>query len=95
MITGAFEAKRPLGLLLPILLIVLIGATLVFHDYFCHDHLHELYSPLHSFYDNPAPYEAESYLGNPLLEPVLFIQDENIHLDEFIKNIFHPPDRLS
>jgi len=95
MTTGAFKEKRPFGLLLPILLIVLIGATLVLHDYFCHDHLHELYSPLHSFYDNPEPYEAESYLGNPLLEPALSIQDEIISLDEFTKNIFHPPDSLS
>ena len=91
----AFEVKRPLGLFLPLLLVVLIGGTLVLHDYFCHDHLHELSSPLHSFYDNPEPFKAESYLGNLLLEPAFSIPDEKIQLDEFIKNIFHPPDHLS
>lgn len=92
---NAFETKTPLRLLVSSLLILLVGATLVFHDYFCNEHLHELCSPLHAFYENPEAFEAESFFGSltpkfSFLSPV-----EKIHLYEFIKNIFHPPDLIS
>ena len=91
------KAASP-GPLLPLpflLLVILFGTIIVSHDYFCHDHLHELCSPLHAFYDNPEPFEAGSFFGSPPPPTFLPSSNERIHHDVFIKNIFHPPDCLS
>lgn len=78
-----------------ILLILLFGATIVSHDLFCHEHLHEISSPLHSLFDNPAPIEASAFIGSPPPEITLAIQKDKILLYDYVKNIFHPPDFLS
>jgi len=88
-------SQAPFRPLLFLFLIVLFGTTVVCHDYFCHEHLHELCSPLHSFYENPESFEAGSFFGSLPPRTYLPFPDEKIPHDEFIKNIFHPPDLLS
>ncbi len=89
------NSHKPFRPLLFLCLLILFWTTVVCHDYFCHKHLHELCSPLHSFYDNPESFQAESFFGSLPPRMYLAFPDEKIHHDEFIKNIFHPPDLLS
>jgi len=87
--------RKPFRSLLFLFLLVLFCTTVICHDYFCNDHLHELCSPLHSFYDHPESFEAGSFFGSLPPRTYLPSPDEKIHPDEFINNIFHPPDLLS
>jgi hypothetical protein len=87
--------KRTKRFLCPALflsLVFLFGATIILHDYLCHEHLHEIYSPLHSYYNNPPAFEAGAFFGRLPETNILIVPNEKIHLYEFIKNIFHPPD---
>lgn len=89
------KTKRLGPIFFLVLLVFLISTTIILHDYFCHEHLHELSSPLHSYYNNPEPFEARTLFGSPPPEIFLSILNEKIHLCEYIKNIFHPPDFLA
>jgi hypothetical protein len=75
--------------------ILLFGTIVISHDYFCHEHLHELCSPLHSLFDSPAPVEVAILIGGPPPSFTLSVRNDKIRLFDYIKNIFHPPDFLS
>lgn len=93
--TSAAAKRGFLGFLAVLLLLLLSGATIVLHDYLCHDHLHELCSPLHSTFDSPERFEPGAFLGQPPPIARLVSSNEKIHRHDLVKNIFHPPDFLS
>jgi hypothetical protein len=64
----------------------------VSHDCFCHEELHSVCGPLHSFFQNSAPDWAESISFLPPSLPLLTWNQDHILRPDFIKNIFHPPD---
>lgn len=92
---SAAARRSLLGLVVVLLLIILSDATLVLHDYFCHDHLHELCSPLHYSFDSPEPFEPGAFFGHLPRITRLSSSNEKIIGHDLIKNIFHPPDVLS
>lgn len=74
------------------LFLLLFFLNTVSHDYFCHEELHSVCGPLHSFFISSEPAAAENILGLPPALSLLTWNHDHILRPDFIKNIFHPPD---
>jgi hypothetical protein len=92
---AALRATRRLPAAFLLSMIVLSGSVIVFHDYLCHEHghdLHEICGPLHAAFVNSEPFAAEESLGS---QPPGFLSPlaaDGSPLSGFIEDIFHPPD---
>jgi hypothetical protein len=66
--------------------------TIVVHDFFCHEELHRLASPVHHHFHLSAGYSND--LGQSIQEPSGKLPADNIFLikSDFVSSIFHPPD---
>jgi hypothetical protein len=74
------------------LFVLVFILTAVSHDYFCHDELHTVCGPLHTFFAGSETPATENILGLPPSLPLLTWNQDQILRPEFVKNIFHPPD---
>jgi len=78
--------------LLAFLLTTLTMTNIIVHDFFCHEELHHLVSPLHHSF-NYSSFNPQDFIQTRLTETsVLSQENREPGLASFVPSIFHPPD---
>ncbi|MGB9835288.1 MAG: hypothetical protein ACPLRX_00950 [Candidatus Saccharicenans sp.] len=77
---------------LAFLLTLITLTNIIAHDFFCHEELHRLFSPVHHSFQHSSYNPVDFIIAN-LKEISIFGQDKSAeYLANFFPSIFHPPD---
>lgn len=89
--TMNLTAGRHLFYLLWLLFLLSLGHIII-HDYVCHEELHQLVSPVHHYFHNPASGSQDLLLSAAESSEKLFLPAIDPGPADFAPSIFHPPD---
>jgi len=78
--------------LLALLLSILTLTNIIVHDFFCHEELHHLVSPIHHSFNHPS-FNLLDFIGDGLKKcSALYQTGHKQYFANFVPSIFHPPD---
>jgi hypothetical protein len=86
------QLRRSKGIPVLFFIVFLLTATSLSHDFFCHDEIHTVCSPLHVSFLIIGPSPAQAVI--PALEAarILWLPQEEDIISGFAGDIYHPPD---
>jgi hypothetical protein len=90
-ISRILRRERAILIALGLLFLITFTANALSHDYFCHDELHTICSPLHLSFLNMSPSPAQFALPAALMIGNLCLPDDQDIIAGFTGNVFHPP----
>ncbi|MBC7362315.1 MAG: hypothetical protein H5U06_08555 [Candidatus Aminicenantes bacterium] len=77
-----------------LLFLLVVGAltNIIVHDFFCHEELHHLISPVHHTFDHPVISSIDLIRASLRESSKIYLEYSLIIPADFVPSIFHPPD---